>query len=97
MVVYNKMSKKIERDIVIKNKLGIHARPAALFVQLANRFQSDIILSKDSDEVNAKSIIGIMTLAANFGSKLKIAAEGDDADEAVEALVKLCNDKFGEE
>ena len=65
------MSKSVEKEIIIKNKLGIHARPAAMLVQLANKFKSDICVCKDSDEVNAKSIIGIMTLAANYGSRLK--------------------------
>jgi phosphocarrier protein len=90
------VSKIIEKEIVIKNKLGIHARPAALLVQLANKFKSEICVCKDSEVVNAKSIIGIMTLAANYGSRLKIKAEGPDAEDAIKALVQLCNDKFGE-
>ena len=91
------MTKKVERKVIIKNKNGIHARPAALFVQLANKFESDIYIMKDSIEVNGKSIIGIMTLAASYGTKLKLRAEGTDAKEAIDSLTKLFNEKFGEQ
>ena len=90
------MIRKVERKVVIKNKNGIHARPAALFVQLANKFESDIYIMKDSMEINGKSIIGIMTLAASYGTKLKLRAEGIDAKEAIDNLTKLFNEKFGE-
>ncbi len=91
------MSDFVEKDILIINKLGIHARPAAMLVQLASKFRSDIYVLKDSVEVNCKSIMGIMTLAANCGSKIKVKAEGKDASQAVEAIADLFKSKFGEE
>ena len=91
------MSDFLERDILIVNKLGIHARPAAMLVQLASKFRSDIYVFKDSVEVNCKSIMGIMTLAANCGSRIKVKAEGKDAAQAVEAIAELFKTKFGEE
>ncbi|MFH1903965.1 MAG: HPr family phosphocarrier protein [bacterium] len=87
----------IKRIVVIKNTLGLHARPAALFVQLANKFQSEIFVEKKEQKVNGKSIMGIMTLAAGKGQKITITADGNDAEEAVKALEKLLKDKFGEE
>jgi len=87
----------IKRIVVIKNTLGLHARPAALFVQLANKFQSEIFVEKKEQKVNGKSIMGIMTLAAGKGQKITITANGNDAEEAVNALEKLLKDKFGEE
>lgn len=84
-------------EVLVQNKLGIHARPAAMFVKIANRYESDIRVEKDGEEVNGKSIMGVMLLAASKGSKLKITAVGRDAKEAVEALVKLVNTKFGED
>lgn len=86
----------LEQDITILNKLGLHARPAALFVQLANKFQSDISVIKDREEVNGKSIMGIMMLAAGQGSVLKIRASGADAEEAVKAIAELVETNFGE-
>ncbi len=91
------MSQSFEKDITIVNKLGIHARPAAMIVRLANKFKSDIFITKDSMEVSGKSIMGVMTLAANRGSKIKIRAEGNDAQQAVSELVDLFKNKFGEE
>jgi len=91
------MSDFLEKDILIINKLGIHARPAAMLVQLASKFRSDIYIFKDSVEVNCKSIMGIMTLAANCGSRIKIKAEGKDAVQAVEEIEELFKNKFGEE
>jgi len=87
----------IKRIVVIKNTLGLHARPAALFVQLANKFQSEIFVEKKEQKVNGKSIMGIMTLAAGKGQKITITANGNDAEEAVKALEKLLKGKFGEE
>ncbi|KIE58439.1 phosphocarrier protein HPr [Methylacidiphilum kamchatkense Kam1] len=86
----------VVREVVVQNKLGIHARPAAMFVKIANRYESDIKVEKDGEEVNGKSIMGVMLLAASMGSKLKITAIGPDAQQAVEALVNLVNNKFGE-
>jgi phosphocarrier protein len=87
---------EIEREAMIVNPLGLHARPAAQFVRLANSFACDILLSKDGLDVNGKSIMGVMMLAAECGSAIRIRATGEDADRAVEALAKLVADGFGE-
>jgi len=79
----------IKRKVKIKNKQGLHARPAAIFVQIANKFESDIVVTKDNEKVNGKSIMGIMMLAAEHGALVYITASGDDAHEAVEALENL--------
>lgn len=79
----------IEKNIVIKNKQGLHARPAALFVQIANKFNCDITVSKGKHKVNGKSIMGIMMLEAGVGSKVTIAANGADAEQAVSELESL--------
>jgi len=79
----------IKRKVKIKNKQGLHARPAAIFVQIANKFNSDIVVSKDVEKVNGKSIMGIMMLAAEYGAVVYITATGDDAHEAVDALEQL--------
>ncbi len=79
----------VEKAIVIKNKQGLHARPAALFVQIANKFNSDIVISKGRQKVNGKSIMGIMMLEAGAGSKVVVVANGDDAQAAVAELEAL--------
>ena len=79
----------IEKSIIIKNKQGLHARPAALFVQIANKFGCDISISKGKQKVNGKSIMGIMMLEAGAGSKITITANGDDAEKAVADLAAL--------
>ena len=89
-------TRKAERDLVITNKLGLHARPAALFVQTANRFESSIEIRKEDMSVDGKSIMGIMTLAAEMGSAIRVTATGKDADEALGALAKLVESNFGE-
>jgi phosphocarrier protein len=86
-----------QKDYTILNKLGIHARPAAQFVKTANRFQSDIFVEKDGEEVDGKSIMGLMMLAAGNGSVISISADGSDADAALEALGDLISRKFEEE
>jgi len=86
-----------EREFVISNKLGMHARPAALFVHEATRFKSSIMVSKDGLEINGKSVMGLMLLAAESGSKLKIRADGADEKQALEALAKLFERRFDEE
>jgi phosphocarrier protein HPr len=88
---------RIEKEIEIVNELGLHARPAAMFVQTANKFSSEIKISRDSEIVNGKSIMGVMMLAAAKGTKVKIVAEGEDAQQAAEELEKLFLNKFGEE
>jgi phosphocarrier protein len=85
------------REVTVINKLGVHARPAALFVKTANKFASDITVEKDGEQVNGKSIMGLMMLAAGQGSKLAIIAEGSDAEAAVRELEALFQRKFDEE
>jgi phosphocarrier protein len=87
----------VVRDLVIGNKLGLHARPAAMFVRIANRFASDIQVEKDGEEINGKSIMGLMLLAAGCGSRLKVTVTGGDAEEMVRALEELIARKFDEE
>jgi len=86
-----------ERRVKIKNKLGLHARAASVFVQLSNKFNSKITVQKDGMEVDGKSIMGLLTLAAPKGSEILIIAEGPDEEKAIESLVKLIENKFGEE
>lgn len=88
------MTKKV--TLLIKNRLGLHARPAALFVQMANRFQSEIEVRKGRTKANGKSIMGIMTLAAGPGSQIHIQATGSDAQKAIGELTKLIRSNFGE-
>ena len=85
-----------EREARILNKLGIHARPAAEIVKTAARFKSNITIVRDDLEVNAKSIMGVMMLAAEFGSTIVVRAVGEDADAAVDALCTVIANKFGE-
>jgi phosphocarrier protein HPr len=85
------------QEVRIVNKYGLHARPAAEFVKLANRFASQVWIAKDDVEVSGKSIMGVMMLAAEFGSSVRIRAEGDDARAAVDALAQLIQNRFGED
>ncbi|HHL39032.1 MAG TPA: HPr family phosphocarrier protein [Deltaproteobacteria bacterium] len=87
----------VEKSFTIKNRLGMHARAAASFVQVANSFDSDIYVKKDDQEVNGKSIMGILILAAPCGSTITIKAEGSDAENAVNALGDLVDRGFDEE
>ena len=87
----------ITKQVVIGNRAGIHARPAAMIVKVANKFKSDITLSKDDDEINAKSIMGIITLAATYQTVLTLKADGADEAEAVEAISKIFENKFEED
>lgn len=89
------MSKQ-EREVEIVNKYGLHARPAMQFVETANKFASNIEVSKGSLIVDAKSIMSVMRLAATKGTRLHIVADGDDAAEAVDALARLVENGFGE-
>lgn len=86
----------VERTFTIRNALGLHARPAALFVQTANRFRSDVTVGKGRQKVNGKSIMGIMTLAVQQGSTITIRVEGTDAENAMAELAKLIDNNFGE-
>ena len=83
-------------DITITNKLGLHARASAKLTQLASKFKSEIFIARGSRRVNAKSIRGVMMLAAGLGTTVTVDAEGADADRALEEIVALFNDKFGE-
>jgi len=88
---------KIEKEVPIVNRLGLHARPAAMFVRIASRYRSEIWVSKEGEEVNGKSIMGLMMLAAGQGSKLRIRCKGVDAEKAMEELEALINAKFNED
>jgi phosphocarrier protein HPr len=83
-------------NIEVKNKTGLHARPAAVFVQTASKFRSAITIEKEGKQVNAKSILTLLSLGAAQGSMIKISAEGEDEKEAVSELVQLIESKFGE-
>jgi len=85
------------KRITIKNRAGIHARPAALLVQTANSFDSDIYLEKDSERINGKSIMGIITLGATYNAEINIIADGNDEEEAGEAIASRFEKKFEEE
>jgi catabolite repression HPr-like protein len=76
----------VKKEVIVKNKTGLHARPAALFVQLANKYESEITIIKDDQKVNGKSIMGILMLAAEKGAKIIIEADGTDAEEAINDL-----------
>lgn len=91
------MAGHVERTVTVRNRQGLHARPAAEFVKLASTFECEIFVEKDELEVNGKSIMGVMMLAAEPGTTLAIRADGEDSEEAVEALVALVEDGFGEE
>ena len=85
------------RDLLVQNKLGLHARPASMFVKLATKFKSEIFVIKDGEEVNGKSIMGLMMLAAAPGESITICAEGNDAKQALNELEQLVKRNFEEE
>ncbi|MEE2948154.1 MAG: HPr family phosphocarrier protein [Verrucomicrobiota bacterium] len=87
----------VRRELVVRNQLGLHARPASMFVKKAARFESEILVEKDGEEVNGKSIMGLMMLAAGPGTILTVTAEGSDAAEALNELEQLVNQNFEEE
>jgi phosphocarrier protein len=90
-------AQKIEKEITIVNRLGLHARPAAMFVRIASRYRSEVWVEKEGEQINGKSIMGLMMLAAGQGSKLTIRCEGPDADKVMEELEELIQQKFNEE
>ena len=90
-------SQKIEKEITIINRLGLHARPAAMFVRIASRYRSEVWVAKEDERINGKSIMGLMMLAAGQGSKLTIHCEGPDADKVMEELEELIQNKFNED
>lgn len=85
------------QTFIIRNRLGLHARAAALLVKTANRFAAEITIEKDGMEVNGKSIMGILMLAASKGSKIRLKVEGKDSIQALQTIGKLIENKFGEE
>jgi phosphocarrier protein HPr len=87
---------EVNRTVTIRNRLGLHARPAGEFVKIASKFESTITVTKDELEVNGKSIMGVMTLAAECGSKVTVHAEGMDAEAAVEAVAEVLDREFGD-
>jgi phosphocarrier protein HPr len=87
----------VEKTVTIKNRAGIHARPAALLVQTANRFAANIFLEKDGEKINGKSIMGILTLAATYNSPIRIIADGSDEQDALQTICRLFETKFEEE
>jgi len=90
-------SKVLTRECQIRNQYGLHARPAALFVKVAGRYDADVTVEKDGNRVSGKSIMGLMTLQASCGSKLKITAVGADAEQVLDELAALIEQKFGED
>lgn len=86
-----------EKILTVKNRAGIHARPAALIAQTANKFTCEVLIEKDSNTVNAKSIMGVITMAAGYNTVLTLKAEGADEKEAAEAIFQLFESKFEEE
>lgn len=88
---------KIEKEITIVNRLGMHARPAAMFVRIASRFRCEVWVGKEGEHINGKSIMGLMMLAAGQGSKLSIRCEGPDAAQAMQELEALIAAKFSED
>ena len=87
----------IQREVVVKNRAGLHTRPASMIVRTASRFDADVYIQKDNYEINGKSVIGVMTLAAEQGAKLTLIFDGEDEEEAAEAVVNLFEEGFGEE
>lgn len=87
----------IVQEFTIKNRLGLHARASARLVQTANRFRSEVFITKEGEEVNGKSIMGILMLAAPIGSKIEVRVNGEDAEAAFSAISQLIEDKFGED
>jgi len=88
---------KIEKEVTIVNRLGMHARPAAMFVRIASRYRAEIWVEKEGEQINGKSIMGLMMLAAGQGSKLMIRCEGPDADKAMEEIEELIATRFNED
>jgi phosphocarrier protein HPr len=91
------VAETISCELLVENKVGIHARPAAMFVKTASKFDSDIFLEKDGERINGKSIMGLLMLAAGPGCKLRLEVSGSDAAQAVRDLKALFANKFGEE
>ena len=89
-------SAQLVKELLVENKMGIHARPAAMIVRITNKFKADVFVEKDEEQVNGKSIMGLMMLAAGKGSKVKFLATGEDAAQMLEELAQLFARKFDE-
>lgn len=87
----------VEREVTVRNRAGLHTRPASMLVRTASQFESEIFLRRDNYEINGKSVIGVMTLAAEQGATLDLIVDGEDENEAAEAIAELFEDGFGEE
>jgi phosphocarrier protein HPr len=92
-----KTDKRLVRELVIQNRYGLHARPAALFVKTSNRYKAEVWVEKDGEEVNGKSIMGLMMLAAGHGSKLIVSASGSDAEKFLKEIEELVASRFHED
>ncbi|HMJ05410.1 MAG TPA: HPr family phosphocarrier protein [Chthoniobacterales bacterium] len=88
---------KLEKEMTIVNRLGLHARPAAMFVRAASRYRCEVWVEKETERINGKSIMGLMMLAAGQGSKLRICCDGPDADKALQEIEELIAAKFNED
>ncbi len=93
----NRQNIPLVRILTIKNQFGLHARPSALFVKIATRYEADVLVEKDGNEVSGKSIMGLMTLEAGLGAKMKVTALGFDAAKVLDELEQLVENKFYEE
>lgn len=93
----NAEAQKLEKELVVINRLGLHARPAAMFVRIASRYRAEVWVSKGDETVNGKSIMGLMMLAAGQGSKLRVRCEGADAARVLQEIEELVGSKFNEE
>ena len=89
-------SQTLTRELIVQNKMGIHARPAAMVVRITNKFKADVMVEKDDEQVNGKSIMGLMMLAAGKGEKIKLTCDGADAEAAMADLEDLVNTGFGD-
>ncbi len=87
----------IEKIVTVKNRAGIHARPAAIIAQTSNKFASNVLMTKDGMEINAKSIMGIITMAAAYNTTITITVDGSDEEDAMNALYDLFESKFEED
>jgi phosphocarrier protein len=92
-----KTDQRLVRELVIQNRYGLHARPAALFVKTSNRYKAEVWVEKDGEEVNGKSIMGLMMLAAGHGSKLTVSASGSDAEKFLKEIEELVASRFHED
>ena len=88
---------QLVKELLVQNKMGIHARPAAMIVRITNKFKAEVFVEKDEEQVNGKSIMGLMMLAAGQGSKLRITCEGSDAGTAIQEIEELVQRRFDED